>query len=125
MRHIEKLSLARTGLLRVYRIFNIINAYSRIPRHYQDTFRLIQAYSAPCVTFAHSEPCHILSPAIFRTGVIIKTLWNFEKAYSALYHRTVYSAFFRYTETYLESDVTLAYAETWHIWNPGIFRILQ
>ena len=40
-------------------------------------FRLIQAYSALFVTLTYSQPYHIRSFGIFRTGWIFKTLWNF------------------------------------------------
>ena len=48
-------------------VFNVIKAYSRILTLLR-YFRLIEAYSAPCVTLAYSQPCHNLSPGIFRTG---------------------------------------------------------
>ena len=55
-------------------IFSVIKSYSRILGHYEypDLFRHIQ-HSAP-VTLACSEPCHILSTGIFRTGSLFKTL---------------------------------------------------
>ena len=31
-------------------------------------------------------------------------------------------ALFSHIQTYSEPYVTFAYAEIWHIWNPGIFR---
>ena len=41
---------------------------------------LIQAYSAPYVTLAYSQPCHILSPGIFTTRGLFKTLSNVDQA---------------------------------------------
>ena len=49
---------------------------------------LIQAHLAPCITFTYSQPCHVLSPGIFRTGSLFnKTQWNFDQAYSEPYHK--------------------------------------
>ena len=83
---------------------------------------LIQAYSAPYVTLAYSQPCHILSPGIFTTRGLFKTLSNVDQAsrHSDPYHRPL----FNHTQAYLEPCATLAYAETCHTWNPGIFRTL-
>ena len=36
-----------------------------------------------------------------------------------------YSDIFRHIQAYLESYITVAYSETWHIQKPGIFRILK
>ena len=55
-------------------VFSVIKAYSSILRHYYGIFRLIQAYSAPCVSLTYLQPCHILSPCIFRTRGLFKTL---------------------------------------------------
>ena len=41
--------------IRVYLIIFSVKAYFRIFRHYYCTFRLIQAYSAPCLTLACSQ----------------------------------------------------------------------
>ena len=94
--------------------------------HYYGIFRLIQAYSEPCVTppqihnlsifralaylepGAYLKPCetlirHIRKPAILISAVVV--LFNHIQAYS-------------------EPRVTFAYAETWHIQNPVIFRTL-
>ena len=49
-------------------------------------FRLIQAYSAHCVTLTYSQLCHILNPSIFRARGIFKTLGNFDQAYSEPCH---------------------------------------
>ena len=46
----------------------------------------LKSYSPLYVTLAYSQPFHILSPGIFRTGGIFKTLWNFDEAYSELCH---------------------------------------
>ena len=51
-------------------------------RHYEGIFMLIQAYSVPCVTLTYSQLCHILSPGIFRTRGLFKTLWNIDQTYS-------------------------------------------
>ena len=63
-------------------IFTIIKAYSGILIHYSVILRLIQTYSAPCVTLTDSQPCHILSPGIYRTRGLFKTLWNVDQAHT-------------------------------------------
>ena len=85
--------------------------------------RLIQAYTAPCVTLpihnlailqalpyleteAYSKPCENLSRYIQIPAIV----------------RTVYSGVI---QPYSEPCVMLSYAETWHVWNPVIFRALS
>ena len=97
--------------------FRIIKAYSSILRQYLSIFRLIQAYSAPWVTFAYLQPCHTLSPGIFRTGGFFKP---FFKRWTGIF-RTLLNCIIQLYSGILR---TLTYAETWHTWNPGIFRIL-
>ena len=69
-----------------------IQAYSALLRHIhanggiKGIFRFIQGYSAPCLTLAFSQPCHILTPAMFRTRDIFKIAWNIDQPYSELYH---------------------------------------
>ena len=80
-------------------------------------FRLIQAYSAPCVTLSYSQPCHIMSPrGIFRTRGLFKPCemftWHIQNPDMGI------------IQPYLEPYATLAYAKTWYTQNPGIFRIL-
>ena len=101
-------------------ISSLIKAYLRILGLYWGIFWLIQTYSAPCVTLAYSQPCHILSPDIFRTGGLFKTLWNVDQANSEPCH----VALFRHIQAYSEPCATFTYAKTWHNWIPGIFRIL-
>ena len=88
--------------------------------HSYDIFRLIQAYSGPCVTFAYSQPCHILRPSIFRTVSLFKTLWNVDHAYL----EPCYRALFSHIHVYSEPFATLVYTETWHTRNRGILRTL-
>ena len=57
-------------------IFSVIKAYSHILRHYQGIFRLIKAYSTPCVTLAYSKPCHILSPVKHWPGIFRTLPWG-------------------------------------------------
>ena len=88
-----------------------------------DTFRIIlaysvQAYSAPFVILAYSQPSHILSPGIFRIRGLFKTLWNIDEAYSEPFHRVLFSHIQAYSEPYTK----LAYAETWYTQNPELFR---
>ena len=55
--------------LQVYAsMFNHIQRFWGILTHIETLLRHIQAYSAPFGTLASSQPCHILSPSIFRTG---------------------------------------------------------
>ena len=106
IRHIQNSGIFRTQVYSGIQqanliIFSIIKAYSGILRHYQGIFRLTQAYSAPCET----QTNHIQNLAIVRTvysGII--------QPYSGTF-KTLYS-------------ITLVYTETWHVWNPGIFRTL-
>ena len=72
----------------------------------------IQAYSASCVTLVYSQPCHILSPGIFRTKGIFKTLWNVYQAYSEPCHRSI----FRHIQNL---------SKFLHTQKPGILRILE
>ena len=81
--------------------------------HIETLLRHIQvysAYSAPCVTLSYWQPGHILSPGIFSTRDLFNTLRNVDQTYSEPYHRAL---------------LTLAYAETWHSHNHGIFRTLR
>ena len=64
---------------------------------------------------------HILSPSIFRTRGLFKTLWNIDQAYSEPCHRALFS----YILVYSEPCGMLAYTETWHTRNPRIFSTLR
>ena len=96
-------------------ILSVIETFTRI----EPLLRHTQAYSAPCVALAYSQRCHILSPSKFKTGDC-ETLWNVDQIYSEPYHRALFS----HIQPYSEPRVTLAYAETWHTQNPGIFKTL-
>ena len=100
-----------------YRVLRHIHAYWDIIKAYS---RFIQAYSAPCVALAYSWPCHIRSQSIFRIGDFFKNLSNFDQAYSEPCHRALIS----HIQAYSELCATLAYAETLHTRNPGIYRTL-
>ena len=90
---------------------------------YYRKFRHIQAYSRPvqtyspincgildfCVTFAYSEPYHILKPGIFRTRDILRTLLRYILTFSARQNARILK--------------TLSYLELYyHIQNFGAFR---
>ena len=108
-----------------YSIIFIVNeAHSSMLRHYLGIFRLIQAHPAPCVTLAYWYPCHFLSPIIFRTGDLRKTLWNVEQVYLEPCIFRMPRALFSHVQAYSEPYATLTYEETWHTRNPGIFRTL-
>ena len=78
----------------------------------------MQAFSAPFVILAYSQPYHSLSPGIFRIRGLFKTLWNIDEAYSEPFHGVLFS----HIQAYSEPCVKLAYAETWYTRNPEIFR---
>ena len=84
-------------------------------RYYKGISRLIQAYSARSVilTYSYSQPCHILSPGIFRTGGLFKTLWN---VVIASWH------IFR-TRSYLQQFTTVQNSDIFKTWH--IFRTLS
>ena len=87
--------------------------------------RLTQTYSTPCVTLTDSQHCYILSPGISRTRVI----QNPVKLSPAIFRTLSQSEQFILTlfspvQACSETCVMLAYAETWHIQNPGIPRTL-
>ena len=71
IKHIQNSGIFRTVYSCICR--HIQTYYKGIFTHTEALLRLIQAYS-PFVTHAYSQPCHILSPGIFKTGVILKTL---------------------------------------------------
>ena len=73
-----------------------------------------QAYLAPCVTLAYSQPCHILSPSLFRTKGLFKTC---ETLTRHIQNPTV-------SHIALQPCATLAYVETCYTQNSGIFRTL-
>ena len=93
-------------------------SYSALVSHIYAYWDFIKAYSALCLILAYPQPYHILSPGIFRTGGLFKTLWNVNQAYSEPCHRALFS----HIQTYSEPCATLAYAKTWHTRNSRIFR---
>ena len=97
---------------------------SRIYTHIETLLRHIQAYSAPCVTLAYSQPCHILNPDISRTAGVFKTMRNVDQTYLKLCHRH-YSTIFRHIQNlvYIQNTCicrNLAYSESWNIQNSSI-----
>ena len=91
--------------------------------HIEILLRHIQGYSGIFSTLcnlANSQPFHILSPGIFKTGGLLKTLSNVDQAYSEPCHRALFS----HIQAYSEPCAMVAYAEAWHIRNPQIFRTL-
>ena len=62
------------------------------------------------MTIAYSKPCHILSHGIFRTGGLLKALWNVDQTCSGIF-RTLYNACI---------CRNLTYSESWNIQNPSI-----
>ena len=73
------------------------------------------------VTLLLSQPCHILSSNMLKTGNLLKTLWKVDQAYSETCHWILFS----HIQAHLEACATLAYIETSHTRNPGIFRTLR
>ena len=88
-------------------IFNHIQGYWGMFTHIETLLRYIQAYSAPCTTLAYLQHCHILSPDIFRTEALFKTLWNDHQAYSEPCH----GALFSHIQASSEPCAMLTYAE--------------
>ena len=82
--------------------------------------RLILVFSASCVNLVYSKPCNILSPSIFRTEGLLKTLWRDDQAYSEPCHR----ALFRHIQNFVQHLYTqqsgsnilgiLEYSEPFH-----------
>ena len=119
-------------------IFNHIQHYWGIFMHIETLLRYIVAYSGilntlcnPCILITvPSQPCHILSPSMFRGKGLFKTPWNVGQTY-AIGH---YSALFRHIQNlmqHLHMEKTgilgmLEYAEPFcicihmHIQNPVI-----
>ena len=80
-RHIQNSGIFRTLFIQVYAgIFKYIETLLSIIK----AFWLIQQLVYPHIF--NSQPCHIPNPGIFRTGGKLKTLWNFDQAYSDLCH---------------------------------------
>ena len=81
-----------------------IQSYSVLLRHFYaywdiiKAYLLIQAYSAPCVTLAYSQPCHILSLGIFITRGLFETLRNVDQAYAEPRYRALFSHIQAYSE---------------------------
>ena len=89
---------------------------SRIYTHIETLLRHIQAYSAPCVTLAYSQPCHILNPDIFRTAGVFKTMRNVDQTYL----EALSQALFNHIQVYSEPCV---YSEHLHMQKPDILGI--
>ena len=79
--------------------------YSGVFTSYSDLSSHVVAYLEPCVTLAHSEPCHIQNSGKFRTQDIFRTLSKL-------------------ILVYLERCVTLAYWKPYHTQSFAIFRSL-
>ena len=92
-------------------LFRYISTYSRIFRIAYWEFRSIPAYSAPFVTLAYSQPYHIPSQGVFRTGDVFRTVYSgIIQSYSGI-SRTLCNA-------YLCRN--LIYSESWNFQNPSI-----
>ena len=108
--------------------FRYIQAYSRISA----LLKRIRAYSTPFLTLAYSQPYHIPSLGIFRTGTIFKSLWDFDQAYSEPCHcQNDHNSLFRHYSITPYSGIfrtlciayickNLAYLESWNIQNPSL-----
>ena len=105
-------------------IYRHIQADSALFRHSCAYWKIIKAYSAPCVNPAFWEACHILS-AYLEPEAYTKPheylSWHIQN--SAII-RTVYSGIIQEYSSTFRTLCKPAYAETWHIWNPGLFRTL-
>ena len=83
-------------------------------------FRLIQAYSQPCVTLAYPKPCHIPSPGLFGAGDIFKTLWKIDP----LYQNPAIEQFLLALFSTIQGFLNLVYSESWPIQNTVILTKL-
>ena len=90
-----------------------IQSYFALLRHIHAYWDIIKAYSAPCVILAY------LFTTLPYSG-LFKTLWNADQAYLEPCHKELFS----HITAYSEPCATLAYPETWHTRNSGIFRTL-
>ena len=64
-------------------IYRHIQSYSVLLRNIHAYWDIIKVYSGLFrYTLAYSQTCHILSPSIFRTRDLFKTLWNVYQAYA-------------------------------------------
>ena len=97
-------------------IFSVIKAYSPILRNSYGIFRLIQSYSAPCVTLTYSQPPHILSSGRFKTVWIFQILWNIDQIYSKPCHKALLSHIKAYPEPCATLGIVgiLEYSEPFH-----------
>ena len=107
-------------------IFSVIKVYSRILRHYKGIFTLIQGYSAPCLTLAHSaylesetylKPCkrlsrHIQSPAIEHYSAIFRHIQNLVQHFQT--QKPGIIGILEYSEPFHNCILT-------HIQNPVVF----
>ena len=102
-----------------------IQAYSRMLRHCYSIFTLIHAFSEPWVTLAYSQLLKIPIPDMFGTEGIQNLVKLWPEIFRTLpYTKHFIQTLFNHIQAYSEPCVTLAYAETWHIRNLGIFRTL-
>ena len=67
------------------------------------------------MTIAYSQPCHILSSRIFRTGGSFKALWKVDQTYSEPCHRVLFS----HIQNLVQHSIcrNLVYLESWKIHN--------
>ena len=87
IRHIQNYIIFSTRFFQVYAgILNQIQHYWGTSTHIEILLRNIQA----CVTIAYSQPCHILSPSIFKIRGLFKTLWNVDQATLEPCHNPVF-----------------------------------
>ena len=110
-------------------IWQHIQPYTTLLRYIHAYWDIIKPYAGlfPCVTLAYSQPCRFLSPSIFRTIGIFKTVWSVDQVYWDPCHGTLLR--------HILSAYTcrnLAYSVSWnfqnfqnciltHIQNPVIF----
>ena len=84
--HIQNSAIFRnsiySGILRHIQGYSVLLKYIHAYRGIVKTYSGLSRHSALFVTLGYSQPCHIPSPGIFRTGGIFKILWNFGQVYS-------------------------------------------
>ena len=99
IRHIQNSCIFKTLFFQVYAsIINHIQRYRGIFTRIETLLRHFQAYPGIFSTLCN-QPCHILSPSIFKTGGLFNFLWNVDLAYSEPCHRAV----FRYIQSVIQN----------------------
>ena len=121
IRHIQNSGIFSNLFFQVHaRIFKHDQSYLGIFTHIKTVLRQIQSYSAPFVTLAYSQLC--VSPSIYKTKGLFKTLWNNDQAYSVPYNKALFTSIQAYSESLCNVYIhrNFAYSKSWNIQKPSI-----